>query len=58
MSLESAARAGFLADDVALGRGTFDERPAEENAWGGDPLGETERTIMRLRVAHPLLREG
>ena len=59
LAAEAAARAGVASDDVAIPRGTFDEPPADgEPAWGGDPLGETERTIMRLRASHPLLHDG
>ena len=40
-------------------RGTFEEPQRVEPApYGGDPLGETERAIMRLRASHPLLRDA
>jgi acetoin utilization protein AcuC len=55
LAAEAAERAG---EDVAIPRGTFDESPIPNVApWDGDPLGDTERTVMRLRAAHPLLRE-
>jgi acetoin utilization protein AcuC len=53
-ALETAERAGVAK---RIGHAPFEE-PDEtgERTWGGDPLGETERAIERLRGQHPLLR--
>ncbi|MDR3685972.1 MAG: acetoin utilization protein AcuC [Coriobacteriia bacterium] len=59
LAAEAAARAGVTGEEAVIPRGTFEEPPAAGQAeWGGDPLGETERTIMRLRASHPLLRDA
>jgi acetoin utilization protein AcuC len=64
LAAQAAARAGVGGDAsgeavAVIPRGTFDEFPGATTAlWGGDPLGETERAVMRLRATHPLLREA
>ena len=55
LAAEAAKRAGTVA---RLSRLTFDESGfGSEQEWGGDPLGETQRAIARLRAEHPLLRQ-
>jgi hypothetical protein len=59
LAAEAAARSGVTGEAAVIPRGTFEEPQAVEPApYGGDPLGETERTIMRLRASHPLLRDA
>ena len=59
LAAEAAARAGVTGDAAVIPRGTFEEpQPIESAPYGGDPLGETERAIMRLRASHPLLRDA
>jgi len=59
LAAEAAARAGVAGDAAVIPRGTFEEpQPVEPAPYGGDPLGETERAIMRLRASHPLLRDA
>ena len=56
LAVEAAERAGIR---LHLPISTFGEVEApKQPEWGGDPLGETERAIVRLRAQHPLLRSG
>ena len=55
LAVEAAERAGVR---IHLPISTFGEAEApRQPEWGGDPLAETERAIVRLRAQHPLLHD-